>query len=70
HIKSHIVLETPIKAPIQKDQTVGILKIEREGNLITSLPLVALQDIPRAGLWTRITDAIKLRIRSWMGKEV
>jgi serine-type D-Ala-D-Ala carboxypeptidase (penicillin-binding protein 5/6) len=69
-IKPTIVLDSPIKAPITKGQVVGLLTIELDGKKIGSAPLIALQDIPKAGLWTRLSDATKLKIRRLMGKEI
>jgi D-alanyl-D-alanine carboxypeptidase (penicillin-binding protein 5/6) len=69
-IKPLIALDSPLKAPVQKGQVVGVLTIELDGKKIGSTSLVALQDIPKAGFFTRLADATKLKIRRWMGKEV
>lgn len=53
-------LDKVIKAPIQKGQSFGTLKVMLEGKLVAEAPVVALESINEAGLLQRIWDAIAL----------
>ncbi|BBB25021.1 D-alanyl-D-alanine carboxypeptidase family protein [Amphritea japonica] len=53
-------LDKVIKAPIQKGQSFGTLKVMLEGKLVAEAPVVALESINEAGFVQRIWDAIAL----------
>ena len=53
-------LDKVIKAPIQKGQSFGTLKVMLEGKVVAEAPVVALESINEAGLLQRIWDAIAL----------
>lgn len=53
-------LDKVIKAPIQKGQSFGTLKVMLEGKLVAEAPVVALESINEAGFIQRIWDAIAL----------
>lgn len=53
-------LDKVIKAPIQKGQSFGTLKVMLEGKLVAEAPVVALESINEAGLLQRIWDTIAL----------
>ena len=54
----------PVLAPIQKGQEVGTLKLSLEGKEIGEYPVVALVDVPQAGFFGRLWDALMLWIKS------
>lgn len=60
-------VERVIKAPIAKGQQVGKVKVMLEGQLVSEVPLVAMDDIPEAGFLTRIWHAILLFFTSLIG---
>lgn len=56
-------LNTKLKAPITKGTTYGNVNITLAGKTIAKQPLVALQDDPVGGLWSRMTDHVSLFIK-------
>ncbi|MCK4607976.1 MAG: D-alanyl-D-alanine carboxypeptidase [Gammaproteobacteria bacterium] len=64
-VKATISLSNTLKAPIKKGQSYGSVKITLSGKPIASEPLVALQDDPEAGFWSRSIDHVSLLFHSW-----
>jgi len=60
HIKAIISLNETLNAPIVKGQVCGAVKIFLNDKEITEQPLVALQENPKGGLWSRFVDHIGL----------
>lgn len=61
-VKAKIETLQPIIAPVRAGQTLGTMKIEFEGKPYHSLPIVALEDVPVAGMVGRAWDAFRLYI--------
>ena len=55
-------IDKRITAPIAKGATYGKLVVKLGDNLITEMPLVALNDVPQGSLWNRFSDYISLGI--------
>lgn len=51
-VKKEITYEKDVKAPIEKGQTIGTLKLVRNGETLVSSPLVAKDSINEANWWT------------------
>lgn len=51
-----------LEAPIGKGQTVGEIRISDNGQVVKTLPLVALQAVPQGGVFSRLVDYVKLRL--------
>lgn len=49
-----------IKAPVKENTQIGELTILLENKPIKTMPLYALQNVPKGGLFTRIKDSIRL----------
>jgi serine-type D-Ala-D-Ala carboxypeptidase (penicillin-binding protein 5/6) len=47
-------------APIKKGQQIGTVKMIADGKEVAQFPLVALQDVPEAGLFGRLWDSALL----------
>jgi D-alanyl-D-alanine carboxypeptidase (penicillin-binding protein 5/6) len=60
---TQVVRTDPLVAPLVKDQAVGVLKVLAGDQLITEVPLLALDAVEQAGLLGRAWDAIRLWIR-------
>jgi D-alanyl-D-alanine carboxypeptidase (penicillin-binding protein 5/6) len=60
------VLESrqPVLAPLVRGQELGTLKLTVDGELYGSFPIVALADVPQAGFFGRMRDAIMLWLKS------
>ena len=62
-ITTQIVRPDPLVAPFTKGQTVGTVKVMAGDQIVTERPLVALEDVPQAGIVGRAWDAIRLWIK-------
>ena len=62
-LKTQVVHTEPLIAPIAKGQAVGTLKVFAGEQLVTEVPLVALEAIEQAGVIRRAWDALRLWIR-------
>ena len=49
-----------IIAPTEKNQRLGTLNITMDDKVIAERPLVALQEVPEGGFWTRMVDSVKI----------
>ena len=52
----------PIKAPIKKDQEIGLLKISYKGDLIDEYPVYAVEKVKRVNIFSRIIQSINYLI--------
>ena len=59
-LKASVVSQQPLLAPLAKGQAVGTLQLSLDGKPIGDYPIVALEEIPQAGWFGRIWDAIRL----------
>jgi D-alanyl-D-alanine carboxypeptidase (penicillin-binding protein 5/6) len=57
-IKTEVVLQDKLVAPIVKGTKVGIVKVTYGGKPLTELPLVALEDVKEAGFFARLWDSL------------
>jgi D-alanyl-D-alanine carboxypeptidase (penicillin-binding protein 5/6) len=62
-IATEVVRKDPLIAPFTKGQSIGTLKVSLEGQPVTEVPLVALEDVGEAGIFGRAWDAIRLWIK-------
>ncbi len=49
-----------LEAPVKKGDPVGRLTVSLEGTILSEAPLIALEEVPEGGLFTRIKDSILL----------
>jgi len=57
---TEVVRPNPLLAPFTKGQSIGTLKVTLEGETLTETPLVALEDVAKAGFFGRAWDAVRL----------
>lgn len=62
-LKSQVVRPDPLVAPLAKGQSVGVLKVMAGEQVVSEVPLVALEAVPQAGVLGRAWDAIRLWIK-------
>jgi D-alanyl-D-alanine carboxypeptidase (penicillin-binding protein 5/6) len=63
-LKTVLVRTDPLVAPLTKGQRVGTLEVSTAGGTkVASLPLVALDAVPQAGILGRAWDSIRLWIK-------
>jgi D-alanyl-D-alanine carboxypeptidase (penicillin-binding protein 5/6) len=58
-----IVVDEEILAPVRAGQRLGVVNIRLDGEVIAERPLVALGEVPKGGLWRRMSDSVKLWFR-------
>lgn len=61
-LKAELAFPQKLVAPVAKGEEIGKAIVQLEGKTITSLPLVALEDISEGSLWTRTIDNFLLLI--------
>jgi D-alanyl-D-alanine carboxypeptidase (penicillin-binding protein 5/6) len=60
HLKVEVASRQPLIAPVKQGDTVATLRLSVDGQLYGEYPLVALADVPVAGLLGRAWDSLKL----------
>jgi len=61
-VKTKIEVTEPIEAPITKNQTVGKIIVTTDEATIAEFPLVALEEVPSGGFFTRMWDSLLLLV--------
>ena len=56
--KMTVVYDTPIQAPIQKGQKIGVLKIDTNGNTTHDIDLIAADTIEKVGYFGKIKHIV------------
>ena len=59
-LKATMVTQQPILAPVTGGQQLGVLKLTLDGKPYAEFPLVALQNVPLANVFSRGWDSIRL----------
>ncbi|MEO9078062.1 MAG: D-alanyl-D-alanine carboxypeptidase family protein [Rhodanobacter sp.] len=59
-LKATMDIPATLIAPFKKGQQVGTLRVNLDGKLIQSVPLIALADAPKGGFFSRLWDTILL----------
>uniref|UniRef100_A0A6V7KDL2 serine-type D-Ala-D-Ala carboxypeptidase n=1 Tax=Bracon brevicornis TaxID=1563983 RepID=A0A6V7KDL2_9HYME len=68
NLKASFTLTSPhLQAPLAKKQALGTVDFQLDGKVIAQRPLVVLDDVPEAGLFGRLWDAIWLTLTKWFG---
>ncbi len=62
-ITTQVLRSDPLVAPFAKGQQLGTLKVSSGEQVLTELPLVALEAVEQAGLFGRAWDAVRLWIK-------
>ncbi len=62
-LQAKIETSQPLLAPLRTGQAIGTLKLELNGKPYHTLPVVALEDVPVAGIFGRAWDAMRLYLQ-------
>lgn len=62
-VRTVIERADPLMAPLQLDQSVGMLKVSVGDQLLKEVPVVALESVDEAGFFGRIWDSMRLWIK-------
>ena len=63
-VQSTVESQQPLVAPLERGQRIGTLKLSLDGKPLGEYPVVALQDVPVAGFFGRLWDAIVMWFKS------
>lgn len=61
-LKAEYEISTELEAPIERGTVVGTLYFKLNGKVIKQVPLVALEDVPKGGFFSRLGDWFR---RKW-----
>jgi D-alanyl-D-alanine carboxypeptidase (penicillin-binding protein 5/6) len=64
-LKAVLNINPNLKAPIYKGQTYGNVSVTLGDKTVSTTPVIALQDDPDGGVWTRFTDRIAYFFHGW-----
>lgn len=67
-LQATVELDKKLRAPIEKGQTIGTIKVTMNNNEIAEAPLIALENDPVGGLWDRLRDHVSLIFSHWFSK--
>lgn len=62
-VKPVLVRNEPLIAPLKKGQQVGVVKVMADGKELAQFPVLALNDVPEAGIFGRLWDSAVLMIQ-------
>ncbi len=62
-LKTQVVRPDPLVAPLARGQSVGVLSVLAGDQVVSEIPLLALEAVPQAGVLGRAWDAIRLWIK-------
>jgi D-alanyl-D-alanine carboxypeptidase (penicillin-binding protein 5/6) len=62
-LKTEVVRNDPLIAPLAKGQRVGTLKVTAGQQVVAQVPMTALEAVPQAGFFGRLWDSLRLWIR-------
>jgi D-alanyl-D-alanine carboxypeptidase (penicillin-binding protein 5/6) len=62
-IKTQVARPDPLLAPLTKGQQVGMLKVSSGDQQLLEVPLVALDGVEQAGIFSRAWDAVRLWVK-------
>jgi len=60
HLKASVVSVQPLLAPIRAGQSVGMMRLTLDGRPFREVPVVALDEVPVAGVFGRGWDTLRL----------
>jgi len=59
-VKSEIVVDTKIMAPIQEGAKLGSVKVTLQGEVLANKDLIALTTVPQGGIFRRAYDSVAM----------
>ena len=68
-LKAFMEFDKTIIAPIQEGQVLGNITVKQKNDIIAKQPLIALQNNPRGGLWTRTKDSTVMLFQRWFSSD-
>lgn len=69
NVKASFTLSQPeLKAPLQKNQQVGVIDFQLDGKTIEQRPLVVMEAVSEGGIFSRLWDFVMMKMTGWFGK--
>ncbi|OCQ51892.1 D-alanyl-D-alanine carboxypeptidase DacC precursor [Photorhabdus australis subsp. thailandensis] len=62
---SYTLNQTPLEAPLAKNQVVGVINFQLGDKVIEQRPLVVKETVEEGGFFSRIWDFIVMKVSSW-----
>lgn len=68
-LKASFTLKEPqLEAPLSKNQVVGTIDFQLNGETIAQRPLVVMEEVKEGGFFSRLTDFVLMKLSGWFGK--
>ncbi|HCR4065871.1 TPA: D-alanyl-D-alanine carboxypeptidase DacA [Proteus mirabilis] len=64
---SYLLDNVELHAPVSKNQVVGTINFQLDGQVIEQRPLVVMNEVKEGGIFSRLIDYIKLLFSRWFG---
>ncbi len=64
---SYVLDNVELHAPVSKNQVVGTINFQLDGQVIEQRPLVVMNEVKESGIFSRLIDYIKLLFSRWFG---
>ncbi|HCR3467741.1 TPA: D-alanyl-D-alanine carboxypeptidase DacA [Proteus mirabilis] len=64
---SYVLDNVELHAPVSKNQVVGTINFQLDGQVIEQRPLVVMNEVREGGIFSRLIDYIKLLFSRWFG---
>ena len=58
-VQVKLTYEAPVKAPVEKGQKIGVMHVLAGTQVITEVPLLAKEDVQRAGIFKRALQTLE-----------
>ena len=68
-LQANIVINPKLQAPLIKGQTYGSVNVTLNGQPLTSIPVVALENDPKGNIFSRAWDHIAILFYKWFHQE-
>lgn len=64
---SYVLDNVELHAPVSKNQVIGTINFQLDGQVIEQRPLVVMNEVKEGGIFSRLIDYIKLLFSRWFG---
>ncbi len=65
-LKANFSIDGELEAPVTKGQLIGKVYFELDGDVVKEMPLIALEDMPESGMWSKFTDYVARKVDGWV----
>lgn len=67
-MQTTVTMKNPLKAPLVQGESYGSINLVLNGQVVESLPLIALENNPVGSFWRRTSDSVKFNINKYFSK--